>query len=97
MSNQMKIKVVIGHVLTESVLNGIDTSNIIASNVNPYTATQDCIACVLAASLKLNETQLGAYQATPYGEHYVELKKGDVIQSNSGYGNVIQYVFGIKR
>ena len=48
MANTLKVKLEGTSVLTQSVLNGIDVSNVIAASVNvktgsPYTATQDCI------------------------------------------------------
>jgi len=41
MSNLMSIEVKNGRVLTESVVTGLDTSNLLASTL-PYTATEDC-------------------------------------------------------
>lgn len=41
MSNQLKISIKDGKVLTESVVTGIDTSNLLSSGL-PYTATEDC-------------------------------------------------------
>ena len=98
MANQLKIKVESEHVLTESVLNGMDPSNILAQGVSEYTASQDCITVIKAAScLFQNTLRFGTNQASPVVEHYVLLKSGQKVKVESGYGCNIEHVFGIKR
>lgn len=96
------IKLTNGILISQSSIDGIkaaDTNNILASNIETsvlYTAVEDCFAVAYAASIELNGILLGVSQASPVLMHYTLLKKGDTIKSTSGYGNCIDYVFGLK-
>lgn len=87
-------------VLTESVINGIDINNVIASgssNTN-YTATQDCYYFAdvgYSDSTKVitidNKNILGSYHSI-FGT--VPLKKGQVAKTNTSGS---YKVYGVKR
>lgn len=70
---------------------GIDTSNLIASSSSPYTATEDCIACVFITTSNgtvkptLNNVEIGQFysQGTVYHAFTMPLKKGQVLANFS--------------
>lgn len=111
MSNQMQIKVENQHVLTESMLNGIDTSNVIASydysgaNTYTYTATEDCIIFYTTGmqaigNVTLNDVKMltTASNIYPAINYCFPLKKGDVFKVVQGHNQAcILKVWGIKR
>ena len=111
MSNQMKIKVENKRVLTESILNGIDTSNLLASYGpgynTKYTATEDSIVCVYVYAAYLGDIYVddipivgsGNYSTSCY--YTVPIKAGQVYDHNHGSGGNAGFVaykaWGIKR
>lgn len=112
MANTLKVKLEGTNVLTQGVLNGIDTSNVLATIVNTggssesgtfsYTATQDCFVTFFAQggnSVSISGTQIDCLGSgnSVIRNVIVPLKKG---QTFSFYGNTASkraYVFGVKR
>lgn len=94
-----------------SVLNGVDTSNLIYSNMSTkqtinYTATEDChvFATIQSsgAEVYIDSVKLGLYAATSDGAaitnlFHTPLKKGQNIIIQGGGGSWGTTIYGIKR
>jgi len=89
-------------------LTGIDTSNVIASSVNPYTATEDCFAMCwcfhnAGSNIYIDDVLVGALVSVSDRSVYemFEVKKGQKIRTNNTYGAYgqagIPSVFGLKK
>lgn len=102
MANTLKVIVENENVLTQSVLNGIDTVNIIASNIKTYTATQDCFVymAVFAAMTKAYIDGVEIAQHINGADHsefnIILLKKGQTLTFSSTISTILT-VFAIKR
>lgn len=99
MSNQMIISLENNHILTESVMCGIDISNQIASysDKDSYTATQDCWAIFWTNGdrpYKLdNETVVSGADH----ENVVLMKKGQTLAKAGSYTTPTMRIYGVKR
>ena len=105
MANQVvKLKSGNDYLYPQSVLNGIDTNNVLGSNLTSYTATQDCwLICVfdyqwagswVFEGLSFKLPDLASYE---YNCYIWILKKGQTFKCTKKGGTGKFNVYGILR
>jgi len=107
MANTMKITVENEDVLTHAVVNGIDTSNEIATPTagTELNITQDCVLCARLRSANVGDTNIKlngtSVMYLPNDGHQgagvFYLKKGDKLLIQGSFWAFWAKIFGVKR